>query len=84
VNLNINEIQNAKNKKMKLNYNNSTAYNFYKDKDNKDKLVENKYIISTNNREINSTSNKKNSSNNYNLTYSVEPYRNKIYISQNN
>ena len=84
MNLNINEIQNAKNKKMNLNYNNSTAYNFYKDKENKDKLVENKYIISTNNREINSSSNKKNSSNNYNLTYSVEPYRNKIYISQNN
>ena len=76
MNLNINEIQNAKSKK--------TSYNFYKEKENKDKLVENKYIISTNNREINNSSNKKNISNNYNLTYSVEPYRNKIYINQNN
>ena len=78
-NLNINEIQNAKNKK--------TTYNFYKKKENKDKLVENKYIISTNNRELNklnNSSNKKNISNNYNLTYSVEPSRNKIYIGQNN
>ena len=82
MNLNINEIQNAKNKKMN---NNSTSYNFYKEKENKEnKLIENKYAISTSNREMNTISNKKSIlSNNYNLTYSVEPYRNKIYINPN-
>ena len=82
MNLNINEIQKAKNKKMN---NNSTSYNFYKEKENKEnKLIENKYAISTSNREMNTISNKKSiSNNNYNLTYSVEPYRNKIYINPN-
>ena len=89
-NLNINEIQNKKNKKRNnKNNNNSTSYNFYSidnsNKEyNKDRIVQNKYLITTNNRDINPNFNKKNISNNYDLTYSVEPSRgNKIYINNN-
>ena len=81
MNLNINEIQRAKDKK--LNSKKNSALKSNKHKENNNKLIENKYIISTNNRDINNNSNKKNYSSNYDLTYSVEPYRNKIYINNN-
>ena len=81
MNLNINEIQRANDKKYNSKKNSALKSN--KDKENKNKLIENKYTISTNNRDINSISNKKNYSSNYDLTYSVEPYRNKIYINNN-
>ena len=83
MNLNINEIQRANDKKYNSKKNSALKSNKDKDKENKNKLIENKYTISTNNRDINSNSNKKNYSSNYDLTYSVEPYRNKIYINNN-
>ena len=85
-NLNINEIQNKKNKERNIRNNNATSYNFYSiDNNNKNRIVQNKYLITTNNREINTTFNKKNIGNNYNLTYSVEPsIKNKISINTNN
>ena len=83
MNLNINEIQRANDKKYNSKKNSALKSNKDKDKENKNKLIENKYTISTNNRDINSISNKKNYSSNYDLTYSVEPYRNKIYINNN-
>ena len=83
MNLNINEIQRAKDKKYNSKKNSALKSNKDKGQENKNKLIENKYIISTNNRDINSISNKKNYASNYDLTYSVEPYRNKIYINNN-
>ena len=83
MNLKINEIQRANDKKYNSKKNSALKSNKDKDKENKNKLIENKYTISTNNRDINSNSNKKNYSSNYDLTYSVEPYRNKIYINNN-
>ena len=85
-NLNINEIQNKKNKERNIRNNNATSYNFYSiDNNNKNRIVQNKYLITTNNREMNTTFNKKNIGNNYNLTYSVEPsIKNKISINTNN
>ena len=83
MNLNINEIQKAKDKKYNSKKNSALKSNKDKGQENKNKLIENKYIISTNNRDINSISNKKNYASNYDLTYSVEPYRNKIYINNN-
>ena len=83
MNLNINEIQRAKDKKYNSKKNSVLKSNKDKGQENKNKLIENKYIISTNNRDINSISNKKNYASNYDLTYSVEPYRNKIYINNN-
>ena len=81
-NLNINEIQNAKNKNLDSKKN-STSYNFYSgynsSKENKNKLIQNKYIIST----VSNADKKNISNNNYDLTYSVEPLRNKIYINNN-
>ena len=84
MNLNINEIQNEKNRKTSKK--GSTSYNFYSsynsEKENNNNLVQNKYVITTNNREVNPNINKRNISNNYDLTYSVEPSRgNKIYIN---
>ena len=86
LNLNINEIQNENNRKINSKKN-STSYNFYssynstRDK-NKNNLVQNNYIMTTENRDVNLNSNKNNIGNNYDLTYSVEPSRgNKGYLS---
>ena len=82
INLNINEIQNQNNRKInskKNSYNNNYS-TFNSNKGNN--IIQNKYIMTTNNRENNQTINKKNINNNYDLTYSVEPFRgNKIYIN---
>ena len=82
INLNINEIQNQNNRKInskKNSYNNNYS-TFNSNKGNN--IIQNKYTMTTNNRENNQTINKKNINNNYDLTYSVEPFRgNKIYIN---
>ena len=87
LNLNINEIQKAKEKKLNSKKD-KTSYNFYKtidtNRENKNNIVENRYVITTNNRETNTITKKNNISNNYDLTYSVEPSRNKFYINNNN
>ena len=83
MNLNINAIQNERNKKNSKKNTNTYLYSTIdSNKENKGNLIQNKYMIQTNNRDNNNTINKKNIGTNYDLTYSVEPSRgNKIYIN---